>query len=100
MHICYLLNMINISYHNYLNTLVHPSLVSYFKCESNFGLVPSLVTPRSLIYVHVQPDIPDNAILVGWAVSIFSSIRRILVVVDIYAPLDLHPPFMLNKEFV
>ena len=86
-------------------------LLSDFKSESTVGLVPSLVSPINFITAHVQPsiiwhsidivddDIPYYFILVGWVVSILSSLRQSLVVVEIYSSLDLLPPFMCNGAF-
>ena len=42
-------------------------------------------------------DISDHIIILGWVVEILSYLRIILVVVDIYAPLELQPTFMCNE---
>ena len=40
----------------------------------------------------MDDDIPDHVILIGWVVAIIYSLRKRLVFVDLYAPLDLQPP--------
>ena len=101
-------NTIQICHQHYTPTLAHSRLVRDLKGEFTVSLLPSLVIPISLISTNFEPtpllhsiyimdyDIPDNFILVGWVVSILSTLRRILVFVDVYAYLDLQPPCICN----